>query len=187
MTDVLTAAITGHRQINGVFYDPTNPSSDWTWCEQRVDDLLHRAVAKDPAFIGISGMALGADTLYALRMDILGIPFIAAVPFEGQCGWTIRPDGEYHKTHGKAWPFRSRDRYYRLLDAAMKTVYVCPPPFAGWKMQKRNEWMVDKSTYMFAIWTGIDKGGTWNCIHYARRMGKRIYVINPITRVCGWQ
>lgn len=46
------------------------------------------------------------------------------------------------------------------------------------KMQKRNMYMVDNSDIVIAVWNG-DKGGTGNCVQYAKKLGKKIIYINP--------
>ena len=74
----------------------------------------------------ISGMALGYDT-YAVKICIkLSIPFIAAIPFDGQ---------------GKVWREDSKKEYKKLLDKAEEVVYTGDPGYAAWKMQVRNNWM----------------------------------------------
>jgi uncharacterized phage-like protein YoqJ len=115
----------------------------------------------------IVGMALGIDTLAAEISIDLKIPFIAAIPFNGQ--------------HLK-WPFKSRERYLNLLSKAAEIVNVSgadyyKPEF----MQQRNIWMVDqltgKNDYLIAVHDG-SSGGTFNCVQYAT--GKvKIITINP--------
>ena len=46
------------------------------------------------------------------------------------------------------------------------------------KMEKRNEYMVDHSDIVIAVWDG-SKSGTENCIKYAQKLNKRIIRINP--------
>ena len=41
-------------------------------------------------------------------------------------------------------------------------------------MQLRNQYMVDNSDLVLAIWNGKESGGTWNTIKYARKQGKKI-------------
>lgn len=102
----------------------------------------------------ISGMALGWDQAVAGAAVLMGIPFIAAVPFPGQ---------------DSLWPEESRDRYARLLGHAQHVEYVCPT-YSVAAMQKLNEWMVDRADKMLALWDG-SFGGTHNCIVYARKKG----------------
>lgn len=101
------------------------------------------------------GMALGWDQAVAQACVDLDIPFTAAVPFEGQ---------------ESTWPDASRARYARLLAFADHVQIICdkdtmPVPRA---MQKRNEWMVDQSQAVMALWNG-SFGGTHNCIRYAEK------------------
>ena len=99
----------------------------------------------------ISGMALGWDQAIAEGAIRTGVPFIAAVPFDG--------------FHSK-WPEASQLRYHMLLAKARDVHVVCEPGYASWKMQRRNEWMVDHTKRMAALWDGSD-GGTANCLKYA--------------------
>jgi uncharacterized phage-like protein YoqJ len=111
----------------------------------------------------ISGMALGWDQALATAAVEVGIPFDAAIPFQGQ---------------ESIWPEASQVRYRELLDKAREVVYVCGPGYAAWKMQRRNEWMCDHATGLLVIHNGDKHGGTWNCLEYARVVGK------PVTRNC---
>ena len=111
----------------------------------------------------ISGMALGWDTALALAAMSLRIPFIAAIPFKGQ---------------EKAWPPDSQQMYEFLLSKATEVVTVCEGGYEAWKMQKRNEYMVDRADMILALWDGTS-GGTCNCIKYAQSVQK------PITNVWG--
>lgn len=101
---------------------------------------------------GISGMALGWDQAFAAALVDLGIPFIAAVPFEGQeC----------------RWPAESQTRYLWLLRQAGSVHIVSDYPGTR-AMQLRNEWMVDRAQRMCALWDG-SWGGTFNAVTYAKR------------------
>lgn len=111
----------------------------------------------------ISGMALGADQYFAFVATKLNIPFIAAIPFEGQ---------------ESAWPFQSQYLYKVLLKYACEKVIVSPGGYSAYKMQIRNEWMVDKCDILLAIWDG-SSGGTANCINYAKLKNKSIIYIDP--------
>ena len=109
-------------------------------------------------------MALGWDQWAAGVCIELQIPFIAAVPFLGQ---------------EKVWPQVSKDIYHALLKKAVETVIVCEGSYANWKMQKRNEWMVDHCDKLIACYNGDLSGGTYNCVKYAQDQNKEIIVINP--------
>lgn len=127
-------------------------------CQQLEKTLLELKPDK-----AISGMALGVDS-YAANVCIkLGIPFIAAIPFIGQ---------------EKMWPDKSKKAYHALLSKAAEKVIVCEGAYAPYKMQIRNEWMVNNADILIGVWDG-SKGGTGNCIEYAKSIGKKIIIIDP--------
>lgn len=104
------------------------------------------------------GMALGWDQALAEAAVLEGIPFDAYVPFLGQ---------------ESVWPEESKKHYRYLMGKADTIVYVCPPGYAPWKMQKRNEAMVDAAEGVLALWNN-SAGGTANCVSYATRKGKPV-------------
>ncbi len=111
----------------------------------------------------ISGMALGVDQWAANIAYKLGIPFVAAIPFEGQ---------------ELAWPEASQKTYRLLRKLASEEVIVSPGGYSADKMQVRNIWMVDNCDSLIAVWDG-SKGGTGNCVEYAKSVDRKIYQIDP--------
>lgn len=106
------------------------------------------------ARMAVSGMALGWDQAFAEAALDLGIPFIAAVPFEGQdC----------------QWPADARARYGWLLKQAEDVRVVSPGGYSAAKMQRRNVWMVNMADRVCALWDG-SPGGTRNAVHHARSL-----------------
>lgn len=101
----------------------------------------------------VVGGALGWDTAVAHAAFALDIPYLLAEPFLGQCA---------------RWPQDSKTRYAEMEARAQKVIVVCEGDYAAWKMQERNEWMVDNSDALVALWNGSD-GGTANCVAYAIR------------------
>jgi len=157
----MIVAFTGHRPAKlpnkATGYKLPNPT--YLHVCQQIDKTL-RELKPDKV---ISGMALGVDSWAANIAHKLGIPFIAAVPFEGQ---------------EKAWPQASQNTYHALLKLASEIVIVCPGGYAASKMQTRNVWMTDRCDKLIAIWDGTP-GGTGNCVEYAKSIGKEIIRINP--------
>lgn len=141
---------TGHRpdKLGGYSYEVTNKLTELA--EQYLDEVTPDKI--------ISGMALGWDMAWANAGIRLGYPVIAAIPFEGQ---------------ESMWRNESKRDYFKLLDKCSEIVYVNDPGYAVWKMQSRNEWMVDNSDMVVALWDG-SKGGTANCIRYANKVNKSI-------------
>lgn len=156
----MTIAITGHRPdkigageyMGGVISD-------------KIKITLFDLIDKHKPDKGISGMALGVDMLWAHCLFHKNIPFIAAVPFIGQ---------------ESKWSSTAQSYYKTMLSCSSEIVVVSEGGYAPYKMQKRNEWMVDKSDLLIGVWDG-SKGGTANCIDYARRNKKELIIINPQT------
>lgn len=143
-------AVTGHRPDKLFGYGP-----------QAQHRLNQFAIAHiPPADLYITGMALGWDQAVAVACMFHNIPFYAYVPFKGQ---------------EARWPLADKSEYCRLLDAASKIIYVCDPGYAAWKMQRRNESMVDACSTLLALWNGTPSG-TGSCVAYAH--SKQVPVIN---------
>jgi uncharacterized phage-like protein YoqJ len=165
MTDVILAG-TGHRpnKLNNE-YDLTGP--------------LTRAIARQvyllidhlhPIKIN-SGMALGFDMILAICAIRKNVPVDAYIPFQGQ---------------ELKWPRQSQELYRRILEKKLVTpIIVCDGEYVAWKMQKRNEAMVNAATDIVACWDGTE-GGTGNCVKYAMSTHKPIHRINP-RELFAWQ
>jgi uncharacterized phage-like protein YoqJ len=152
-------AATGHRPNKlGNDYDMTGPIS--TYISSEIDKVLEEY---EPERC-IAGGALGVDTIFALCALYKGIPVTLAIPFKGQ---------------ESAWPPKSQAIYHKILSHKLVTpYYVCDPGYAGWKMQKRNEWMADQCDLLLAVWDET-AGGTANCVKYAINRKMDIIFINP--------
>ena len=109
----------------------------------------------------ISGMALGWDMAFAIAALKEGLPLECAVPFKGQ---------------ESVWSEESKKIFNYILSEADEITYVCDEGYESWKMQTRNEYMVDKCDILVAMWDGSEKGGTWNCVKYA--MSKKRRMVN---------
>lgn len=150
-------AFSGHRPDKIGGYSLPNPT--YTKICQETENILLQ-LKPDKC---ISGLALGYDQ-YAMSVCLkLGIPVLAAVPFLGQ---------------EKAWPEASQKSYRRLLAKAAEVVIVSEGGYAPWKMQTRNEWMVNNCDLLLCCWDG-SRGGTGNCVVYAEKIGKPIRRIIP--------
>lgn len=112
----------------------------------------------------VTGMALGFDMILAVCAIRAELKFTAAVPFKGQ---------ELN------WPEASQRLYNSILENRLcSPIIITEGPYAAWKMQTRNEWMVNRATEIVACWDGTE-GGTGNCVKYAIQTGKKIHRINP--------
>jgi uncharacterized phage-like protein YoqJ len=154
---------TGHRpdKLNNE-YSLQGPCSDFL----RNKIKLYFELLKPKRII--SGMALGFDQLFALVALEQSIPVMAAIPCDNQ---------------EKIWPSQSQKLYQSILDNPLvKTKIISPGSYTKQKMSIRNEWMVDNSDAVLAVWDGSN-GGTANCVKYAEKVKKLIYKINPEMRV----
>ena len=96
----------------------------------------------------ISGGALGVDQWAAeivIELKIVyDIKLIIAKPFPSQ---------------DSIWPLSSREHFKNICNQADEVINVSPDPYKNWKMQKRNQYMIDNSKIMIAVWNGLS-GGT---------------------------
>lgn len=70
-----------------------------------------------------------------------------------------------------------RDRYFGIVSKCDKETLL-QNHYTNDCMQKRNEYMVDNSDYVIAVWDG-KPSGTGNTVHYAESKGKTIITIKP--------
>ena len=109
----------------------------------------------------ILGMALGVDQWTAELCLRNEIPFIAAVPCDG---------------YESLWPQFSQVEYRRLLREASAIHTICPGGYRHGVLETRNQWMVDNSDSLLAVFNGT-ASGTGNCVRYARRGAKRVHFV----------
>ena len=175
----MAIAFTGHRQINSKYYMSIvngEPYIDPQWANVRkvTTALVRYLYDKYGHDEFVCGGAIGFDTVAAmsvieLKTKGLPIKLILGLPFKG---FEVK------------WPKLSQDELNFTIAAADKVHYVCADGYAPWKMQKRNEWMVDypKVKTVVALYLVEGKtGGTLNCINYAMKQHKSIITIHPLT------
>lgn len=110
----------------------------------------------------ISGMARGVDMWAAeivieLKKKFPQVKLIAAVPFDG---------------FESKWSYENQKSYNEILSKADLIRYICPK-FSYSSYQIRNEWMVNHSSKVIAVWNG-EKSGTKNTIDYANKCGVEV-------------
>lgn len=168
-------AVTGHRPDKlGWGYNYNDPR--WIRLKEVFKQIIIDEINDDIENGGdgiielIEGAALGVDTVYGiaaieLKSEGYKIKLVVAVPFHGQ---------------ESRWPKESQDIYKNILGHADEVVYVSKGSYAAWKMQKRNEYMVDRADKLIAVYDETLKGtGTGNCVSYARKKNRDIVYINP--------
>ncbi len=113
----------------------------------------------------IAGMALGADLDFAEIVLKLQHKYPVTLECAIPC-----PSQTYK------WNEKDILRYEKIKKQADKVTLVskCYTPEC---MLKRNRYMVDKSELIIAVFNGIQKGGTWYTINYAKKENKHIEII----------
>ena len=121
-----------------------------------------------------TGMALGVDQAFAeaafvLQKQVPHISVTAAIPCYNQ---------------EVKWPISSRELYHEILSHCNQSIHVTKSTFTKDCMEIRNRFMVDNSQLVIGVYDG-KSGGTKNCINYARRQGKPVITIHPVTlQIC---
>ncbi len=141
-----TLAVTGHRTLNLDFSKKKLRENFITYIEKGFNTFL-------------IGMAIGFDTvcfqtLESLKKEYGDIKLIACVPCISQA---------------ERFSMLQKIEYKRMLSVADEVVYV-GKEYTNTCMQKRNMFMVDNASLVFA-YIKRDFGGTANTVRYAKKQG----------------
>lgn len=173
-------SFTGHRPNKLYGYNLYN--EDYLKLARLMKDSIIDLIENKKVDTFISGGALGIDTIafliiHKLKKEYPNIKNILAIPFKNQ-------DANWFKQEDK-------NRYKKMKELADEVIYVDTLEeykiknykeniYYPAKMQKRNEYMIDNSQYVIAVWDGKRNGGTWNCVKYANKTcGRYVIRINP--------
>ena len=85
-----------------------------------------------------------------------------------------------HKGQADNWTASSRELYHSILDQADSIVYVSRAYHKNC-MLDRNRFLIDHASTVLAVYNGIRRSGTGATVNYARKMGREIIVIDPVT------
>lgn len=160
-----TLCFTGHRPNKLKGYNPKD-NKELLWF---LHDIIVDCVENYAVDTFITGMALGIDTWAArivlkLKEKYPHIKLVAAVPCDKQ--WA-------------KWSAGNKAEWEDIISKADTVHYVTKTEYTAHCMQLRNEWMVDQSDYVIAVWDG-SSGGTGNCVRYAESKHKEIIGIHPV-------
>lgn len=86
-----------------------------------------------------------------------------------------------HEGQADRWSDSARERYRSILKQADSVDYVSRQYYDDC-MIDRNYRLVESAGLLLAVFNGVRCSGTGATINYARKMGREIIVINPITR-----
>jgi len=118
-----------------------------------------------------SGMALGVDcwaamSVLALREKQPVVKLHCVLPCEGQ---------------SEKWMLSDQVQYQSILDNADSVEYVSRIYHKNC-MLDRNRRLVDSAAFLLAVYNGEYRGGTAATVRYARKVGREIWIIDPIAQ-----
>ncbi len=160
-----TLCVTGHRP-DGL---PWKKNTEDILCLQflcTLKEYLRLAISEGYTHF-ISGGALGVDTLFALTVIELkeqfsNITLEIAIPCKDQ---------------EKSWS-ETNKKIYRYIIAKADQVTCLSEKYFTFCMQKRNEYMVEKSDCVLCCFNGVKKGGTYSTIKLAQSKNKQLLHID---------
>ena len=87
-----------------------------------------------------------------------------------------------HEGQADKWSDSARERYHSILKQSDSVDYVSHAYYDGC-MIDRNHRLVESAGLLLAVYNGVRRSGTGATVNYARKMGREIIVIDPITRL----
>jgi hypothetical protein len=156
----LIVGVTGHQELED--------DSAWAWVRIQMIGVLKDLPGP---LIGVTSLAIGADQLFAEIVVQLGGQIIAVIPFEG-----------YERTFERGGDLRN---YKGLRSIAVKVETVDPTPTNEQAYLLAGKKVVDHSELLVSVWDGETAhglGGTGDIVEYAIKKGKRLIIVNPVTR-----
>ena len=138
-------AITGHRpkRLKGQ--------------QKEVKKWLSEQLNKYECTEAISGMAQGADQIFAQAAVEKNIPLICCYPYRKNF---------FHQEEQK------------ILNKAEDIKFISEVYTGNRVYWFRDKYMVDNCDLLLAVWDGIKAGGTWLTINYAQKIGKPVIFYN---------
>lgn len=154
--------VTGHRPGKMYGYDLSDVR--YQALKEKFKEILIREGCRE----GITGMALGVDTVFALAVLELKEE---GYPIKLHCAIPCR-------NQSRLWRQESKKLYEEILENADIVHLVSDDEYKPYLMQKRNTYMVDLSDKVIAVWDR-SPSGTGNCVAYAQKKGKEVIRIAP--------
>lgn len=159
--------VTGHRPKGFPWKYTGDPAEMYDFHFETVIESVVEKLILDGYNHFICGGAIGVDTVFALSVlhwRDLKYPHITlevAVPCPAQ---------------DKKWNKDDKAVYEEIITLADE-VNVISEHYTKFCFHKRNEYMVNKSDLVLAVWNGEEKGGTYYTYQYALRHNKNTMVI----------
>ena len=85
-----------------------------------------------------------------------------------------------HKGQADRWSDSAQERYHSILEQADSVEYVSREYYEGC-MLDRNHRLVEAAGVLLAVYNGERRGGTAATVRYARKLGKKIIILDPVS------
>lgn len=176
MKDTIHIALTGHRPNMLAGYDMNR--ADYKRLQSDLEQYILFTLTKVKHVVCHTGMALGADTLWALAIDNVKSIYADRVYRVNEIPMITQAD---------KWSTYDKELWKQLYNSADKnniydqdTVTTTNRQTAAKAMFMRNHGMVDSCDILLALlWSDKTTGGTYKTVEYARKHGKHVVIINP--------
>ncbi len=164
-----SCAFTGHRPYKFPWkYDESDSR-----CIQLKKILMEQIIRQIETGVTrfFSGMAEGTDCWAAqavldLRAGHPGVELHCILPCEEQAA---------------QWSASAQEQYRSILERADSVEYVSREYHKNC-MLDRNRRLVDSASLLLAVYNGEWRGGTAATVRYARKLGRKIIIIHPVTQ-----
>ena len=84
-----------------------------------------------------------------------------------------------HEGQADRWSGSAQKRYHSISDQADSVDYVSRKYYDGC-MLDRNRRLVDAAGLLLAVYNGERRGGTAATVRYARKLGRRVIIADPV-------
>lgn len=173
MKEILRIALTGHRPPKLAGYDYKNKF--YINLYKKLNHIIEKALEEYSKLELHSGMALGADTIWAKSIIDMKkkypdrIIFIADVPSMEQYKLWFPESKELWE---KLIAYADEIRTYDDKNIGKSYAYI---------LNARNWGMIEPCEILIAIYNGDKTGGTANAVKYGKSKNKKIIYIPPDT------
>lgn len=163
-----TCAFTGHRSHKFPWKD-NETAPDCIALKKILTEQI-KALTEAGVTDFFSGMAEGTDCYCSQIVLILReknpvLKLHCILPHEGQAN---------------KWSDSARKQYNMILEQADSVEYVSRAYYDGC-MIARNHRLVEYAGLLLAVYNGVRRSGTGATVSYARKMGREIIIIDPVT------
>ena len=166
MEKYLKICFTGHRP-NSLPWRNNEKSLKFLLFKAKIKWVILKQIKNNYNYF-ITGMALGSDIICAeIILDLkqkYNLFLECAIPCKDQTN---------------KWKIEDKIRYENILKNADKITFVADKNYFKGCMKKRNEYMVNNSNLILAIFNGKKSGGTYQTINYALKTNKKVIIIKP--------